>query len=111
VELVSDQAAILKNGRMIEKGTIEDFISVKQQYQLQLEDGLQQINSICQNLNIPLTSQNGMFTVSIEDDAQLNHLIDQLRSQKTNIQAIIPRKITLEDFFINVLETGEGGQK
>lgn len=111
VELVSDQAAILKNGRMIEKGTIEDFISVKQQYQLQLEDGQQKINSICQKLNIPLTSQNGMFTISIEDDAQLNHLIDQLREQKTTIQAVIPRKITLEDFFINVLETGEGEKK
>lgn len=111
VELVSDQAAILNNGRMIEKGTIEDFISMKQQYQLKLEDGQKQINSICQKLNIPLTSQNGVFTVSVQDDAQLNHLIDQLRAQKTTIQAVIPRKITLEDFFIKVLETGEGLKK
>ena len=110
VELVSDQAAILKEGRLIEKGTIEDFISVKQQYQLQLEDS-QQIDAICKKLHIPLISQNGMYTVSVEDDAQLNHLIDQLRSQKTTIQAVIPRKITLEDFFIKVLETEQGAEK
>jgi ABC-2 type transport system ATP-binding protein len=110
VELVSDQAAILKEGRLIEKGTIEDFISVKQQYQLQLEDS-QQIDAICKKLNIPLISQNGMYNVSVEDDAQLNQLIDQLRSQKTTIQAVIPRKITLEDFFIKVLETEQGVEK
>ena len=111
VELVSDQAAILKEGRLIEKGTIEDFISVKQQYQLKLEDGQQQLGSICQKLKIPLTSQNGMYTISVEDDAQLNHLIDHLRRQKTTIQAVIPRKITLEDFFIKVLETERGTEK
>ncbi len=48
-----------------------------------------------------------MYTISVEDDAQLNHLIDQLRSKQTTIQAVIPRKITLEDFFIKVLETGK----
>ncbi|NIT53690.1 MAG: DUF4162 domain-containing protein, partial [candidate division Zixibacteria bacterium] len=94
-------------GRLIEKGTIEDFISVKQQYQLQLQDSQQQIDLICKKLNIPLTSHNGMYTISVEDDAQLNHLIDQLRSKQTTIQAVIPRKITLEDFFIKVLETGK----
>lgn len=111
VELVSDQAAILKEGRMIEKGSIEDFISVKQQYQLQLQQGGERIDAICDKLNIPLTSQNGVYTVSVKDDMQLNYLIDQLRHHQTTIQAIVPRKITLEDFFIKVLGTEQEADK
>ncbi|MFQ5583071.1 MAG: ATP-binding cassette domain-containing protein [Calditrichia bacterium] len=108
VERISDEVAILKDGRLLKKGTVADFISVEQQFQLQLEDGKELLNNICKHLGIPLVNQNGYYVVSVNDDAQLNHLIDQLRESKATIQAIIPRKISLEDFFIEVIETGEG---
>ncbi len=111
VERISDEVAILKNGKLLQKGTVEDFISVQQQFQLKLGDGGEQAQLICQQMNIPLTPQNGHFLVSVEDDAQLNHLIDKLRAEKTTIQGIIPRKISLEDFFIDVIEENEEGAK
>jgi hypothetical protein len=59
-------------------------------------------------MDIPLTMNKDQFTVAVKDDAQLNHLIDRLRQQNTLIQAIIPRKISLEDFFIEIIETKNG---
>jgi len=108
VERVSDEVAILKNGRLLQKGTVEDFISVKQQYTLQLGEGYETLQRLCKELNIPLLSQNGSFILSGVDDAQLNHLIDKLREEKAVIRGIIPRKITLEDFFIDIIEDKAG---
>jgi ABC-2 type transport system ATP-binding protein len=108
VERVSDEIAILKEGRLLRKGTVEDFISVKQQFTLQLGEDYESLQALCRELDIPLFSQNGAFTVSVSDDAQLNHLIDKLREKQLTIRGIIPRKISLEDFFIEVVEEKEG---
>jgi ABC-2 type transport system ATP-binding protein len=108
VERVSDEIAILKEGRLLRKGTVEDFISVKQQFTLQLGEDYEPLQALCRELDIPLFSQNGAFTVSVSDDAQLNHLIDKLREKQLTIRGIIPRKISLEDFFIEVVEEKEG---
>jgi ABC-2 type transport system ATP-binding protein len=110
VERVSDQIAILKEGRLKQKGTVQEFISMKDQFQILLSDGKESIESECARLNISLTSQNGAYFVSVNDDQHLNQLIDALRNRKVTIQAVIPHKITLEDFFIKVIEEKEGKQ-
>lgn len=107
VERISDEVAILKEGKLLEKGRVEDFISVKQQYYLKLENSSEVLNRICSNENIPLQQQNGNTLIAVSDDNQLNLLIDQLRQSKVIIRGIIPRKITLEDFFIDVIEDKE----
>lgn len=107
VERMSDEVAILKNGKLLQKGNVEDFISIKQQFQLRLQNGGTSIDKICQKLDISLSTNNEFYTIAVKDDAQLNHLIDELRKSKTIIQAIIPHKISLEDFFIEVIETKE----
>lgn len=111
VERVSDEVAIMKGGRLLQKGTVEDFITVQQQYTLQLGEGYEILERLCKKLNIPLLSQNGSFILSGVDDAQLNHLIDKLREEKAVIRGIIPRKISLEDFFVDIVEEKEGVTK
>ncbi len=104
VERISDSVAILKHGELIRQGTVEDFISIKKQYLLQIAEGNETLKNICKTNEIPLISQNGHFIVSVHDDAHLNHLIDRLREKEIVIQGITPRKISLEDFFIDVIE-------
>lgn len=104
VERVSDEIAILKEGRMIQKGGIQDFLSIKDKYHLQLKDGKEHITTICHTMKIEVKEQNGAYLVSVNDDRQLNHLIDTLRGKKVMIKAVIPYKITLEDFFIEVIK-------
>lgn len=104
VERMSDKVAILKNGRLVREGSVEEFISIKQQFQLQIGTGDEETRLICMEMNIPLIAQNGHFIISVSDDAQLNTLIDRLRAQNIIIQGITPRKISLEDFFIDVIE-------
>ncbi|MCB0312685.1 MAG: ABC transporter ATP-binding protein, partial [Calditrichaeota bacterium] len=72
VERMSDKVAILKNGRLVREGSVEEFISVKQQFQLQVGTGDEETRLICMEMNIPLIAQNGHFVVSVSDDEQLN---------------------------------------
>ena len=104
VERVSDEVAILKDGHLLEKGRIEDFISVKEQFQIKLDASNDQITSILQGVNITSDADTGFYTISVKNDIELNTVIDKLRGKQINIQAIIPRKITLEDFFIDVID-------
>lgn len=107
VERMSDEVAILKDGKLLQKGSVEDFTSIKEQYQLRLQDNQTSINEICIKMDIPLSAHNGLYTIAVKDTVQLNRLIDELRKRETIIQAIMPRKISLEDFFIDVIEEKE----
>jgi ABC-2 type transport system ATP-binding protein len=111
VERVSDEVAILKDGQLLEKGRIEDFISVKEQYQVKLDGSDNHINDIFDQEKIRFEMDNKMYTISVHNDSELNHVIDVLRKGKITIQAIIPRKITLEDFFIDVIDEDKEIQK
>jgi len=108
VERISDEVAILKNGKLLEKGSVQEFISVKEQYKIQLNHKPEIMKDICTALDINVSQQEDHFLIKVEDDNHLNKLIDELRSKQVTIRAVIPRKISLEDFFIDVVEAGEG---
>ncbi|MFZ0390123.1 MAG: ABC transporter ATP-binding protein [Calditrichia bacterium] len=108
VERISDRVAILKNGRLLQEGRVEDFISVKDQYHLKAQVTEPEIENICRNLNINIRPQNGAYLIAVNDPQHLNRLIDELRKTNSIIQAVIPRKISLEDFFIEVIEEKTG---
>ena len=110
VERISDEIAILKNGRLIRRGQLDDFISIKEQYLLRLKDG-RVINEVCTDLQIPLSHNKEEFIVSVKDEQQLNYLIDRLRQGQAIIQAVVPRKISLEDYYIEVLDENGTVQK
>lgn len=103
VEQVSDEIAILKNGRLLEKGRVNDFISVKEQFQLKFQGSADEFQHTCSELNIAANPLNEFQVVAVEDISQLNALLDRLREQDFLIEAVIPRKISLEDFFIRTI--------
>jgi len=111
VERMSDEVAILKNGRLLQRGNVNELISLKQQYQVKLGNGPEEMKSICLRLKIPLTMSDGLYNISVKDDLHLNQWIDALRENSVLLQALIPRKISLEDYFIDVIEnTGKEAQ-
>ncbi len=107
VERVSDEIAILKNGKLIEKGNVQQFISVEHTYQLRIQNGKAELPDILNQFQISAQEKDDMLLISVADEQQLNQFIDELRKRQLMIQAIIPHKVTLEDFFIKVLEDSQ----
>ena len=62
------------------------------------------LKDLCRKIDVPVSVHNGLYTVSVKDDTQLNYIIDELRKGKVLIQAVIPKKISLEDYFIDVID-------
>jgi ABC-2 type transport system ATP-binding protein len=110
VERVSDQIAILQNGKLIRQGSVSDFTSVENQYQLTVHSRSEKIATICADLKIPVSSHQDVFTVRVKDEKQLNIFIDHLRQADILITSVTPRKISLEDFFIDVLDEEQGAK-
>ena len=107
VERISDEIAIMKQGELLQKGALDDFLSVKQQYQLQLAGDRGGIEAIFAEMRIAADYKNEYITIKVEDHVELNKLIDNLRKNSIDVLAVIPKKITLEDFFIDVLDEKE----
>ena len=107
VELISDTIAILKDGRILRQGEVKDFTAVRNTYQLSVEGGGEEIEEICRRLKIPLAEEEGYFRIEVKDDLHLNALIDALRAGGKMIKSLIPRRISLEDYFIEVVQEGE----
>ncbi len=107
VERISDEIAIMKHGELLQKGQLDNFLSVKQQFQLQLKGDRTQIDQIFSALNIIADFKTDLFNIKVQDYHELNRLIDTFRQQSVDILALIPKKISLEDFFIEVLDEKE----
>ncbi|MDA3843536.1 MAG: ABC transporter ATP-binding protein [Candidatus Kapabacteria bacterium] len=110
VELVADRVAIIDKGKIIKEGTVKELTETEKEYKITFAGHIS--DSFC---NSELTSQRidnihtDYFTLKAEDDDRLNAVIDAMRSEGLLIQGIVPIKTSLEDSFIRLINTKNGG--
>jgi ABC-2 type transport system ATP-binding protein len=112
VERLCDRVAIMKAGRLVRQGTIDDLTRRTETHEIELR-GIERTA-----LDRLLTAVDGLrsledgkgdgrrFELS-GDDAALNRAIDALRAAGATIIAIKPRKDSLEDVFVKVVGENE----
>ena len=104
VERLSDEIAILKDGKMIKKGKTADFLESTGKYKISVEtDRTNDLYSLLEGKNISYSKKDFYAEAAIDDKAVLNDLIDKLRSEKIIITGIEEQRTSLEDFFIKVV--------
>jgi len=104
VERLSDEIAILKEGKMIKKGRTADFLESTGRYKITVETGrTNDLYSLLEGKNISYSKKDSCAEADIEDKAVLNEVIDRLRSEKIIITGIEEQRTSLEDFFIKVV--------
>lgn len=105
VERISDRIAILKDGHLIKLGSLDDFVSVKNHYELDLSGDEETIKNCFISSSSELVKfENKNYTIKADDTTHLNKVIDNLRENSILIESLKPKKISLEDFFIKVIE-------
>jgi len=111
-ERLCDRVAILAQGRVVRQGTVDSLTSEGCRYELRVEGPLPGEAS----LHALIASLGGLVTfepvqactrISLETGRSqfLQPLIDELRRLRLTIDAIIPQRQSLEDFFIGVVAT------
>ena len=113
VERICDEVAILKEGRLVRRGNLEDLTRSTDLYEVEVADappGLPAaLAARIPGLRPPPPPEaGGPVRLRIEGDlAAVNHLIDVLRGEGQVIAAVRPLKDSLEDVFVKVVREGE----
>lgn len=104
VELISDEVAILHKGKLVRKGSVDELTSTKEIYEVMTEHNLPESFIAGLEPAALVKSENNKYTFKLDSVNSLNMLLDSIRSEKLNILSVIPKKHTLEEMFINLIE-------
>ena len=104
-EMICDRVAILKQGRRIASGALEDLVKPEVRW---FEVSITGVDSACLQVERVSESKEGML-VRVADTEQLARLIDAVRENGGHIVSVWPRKDTLEDYFLRQVR-GAGGR-
>ena len=99
IETVCDRVALMKEGRIIDEGTVDYFISGDDSYDVAIRDG----NGLAAWLDekgLDYLVDDDIVKVQVRDRSSANSLIDALRSRGVEIESVMPRRKTLESVFL-----------
>ena len=104
VELISDRVAILNKGSLVKVGTIDEIRGKESGHQIQIVGVLSVEQQQMARLHAELTtSDNGITSLFVKTDSDLNRCIDLLRSWGIAIKTVSQQKSTLEDSFLKLI--------
>jgi len=112
VERLCDRVAIMKEGRLVRQGTIDDLTRRTEAHEIELR-GIERtaFDTLLAAVGGPHTVEDageGGYRLELSgDEAELNRVIDSVRAAGASIVAIKPRKDSLEDVFVKVVGENE----
>jgi len=105
IERVCTRVAILKEGRLVREGTVEELTTEDRVWRLRCTTIPEHVlNAHVHFVEGSLAGDLGEYRLLAHDRASLNTLLDHLRSAGVEIEAVEPLRQSLEDLFIDVVE-------
>jgi ABC-2 type transport system ATP-binding protein len=110
VEMISDRVAILHQGNLVREGTVADLTKQEGSYLIGLAPGEQFPNDAVINLGYRV-QQSGEFSEVILGDRldAIDKVVGLLGEKGLHVRHLLPKKQTLEDVFVKVVD-GSGGE-
>jgi ABC-2 type transport system ATP-binding protein len=107
VEMISDRVAILNKGVLVKVGTLDEVRGGTTVHQIQINGSLSEQQIQLMHLDPSSVRTDDTVTIlSVLTDAELNRIIDLLRSWGIMIRAITQQRSSLEDSFIKLVTNG-----
>ena len=111
IEMLCDRIAIMKNGKIIRLGTVDELTSSSRAHRIRVDRMTTELEEALTECVGPFSLDGkNCFTVDIEKTETLNEAIDRIRRMNINIIEVTPQRQTLEDIFVKVVEEGEVAQ-
>ena len=111
VEKVCTQIAILRDGSLVRRGSVEELTAVERVYELvatPVPDPLLDDSDFALRPapdGSSSTPDLEQYRVRADDRTTLNAVLDRLRRAEVEIESITPLRQSLEDYFIDVVDT------
>jgi ABC-2 type transport system ATP-binding protein len=111
VELVCDRVAILEKGRLLCEGSVQDLIRVENTYEIRFAGEVGRIagplEAICTRVEYDAAGNGVVIGLAREED--IDRVVDLMRAGGISIRVIMPRRRSLEDVFIALVQEASGG--
>jgi ABC-2 type transport system ATP-binding protein len=105
IEMICDQVAILNRGKVVRTGIISELTEQKLSYNIQLSAPLSEdLRVSLSHKHFSLEFKDTSLIATLKDKSELNSIIDTLRASGIGIEGMTQQKISLEDFFINLMK-------
>jgi ABC-2 type transport system ATP-binding protein len=106
VEMVCDRVAILNRGELVRIGTVRELTDAHSSYRIEVaEEHRERLRSVLASIGLP---SDGESLVRASTLADLNALVDRLRTDGILISSIAPARQTLEELFFDTIKGGGG---
>lgn len=109
VELITDRVGILNKGKLLRVGSVRELTEKKEEYKITVSDEEFELTRYSDKNMIITKSNNGTYSLKVDDIRTMNLLVDKLRNDSVLIKEIVLQKDTLEEMFISLISQEEKG--
>lgn len=108
VEAISDRVAILNKGKVLKVGTVSEITSRALEYEVRLDRELSaSVLSLVRPYTTSLRVETNALMVGVRGEADLNRIIDIIRAEGIQLRGFQELKSSLEDSFIELIQSKE----
>jgi len=112
IEQTCGRVAILRKGRIVRAGPIEDLTRREARYRMAAEPVDEALLEAFRSTGAGVERVNGHLILSVRDLEHVNALVDRLRASGGTLKELSPDRSTLEDVFVDLVKTEpDPGQK
>lgn len=103
IELICDRLALMKGGRIVDSGTVQEMTRGRGEYEVLVPTGDRPAAWLAEH-GVPFQAVDGHLHIHASDRAGANALIDRLRSEQFEIESVRAKRKTLEAVVIEKME-------
>ncbi|MDP6409342.1 MAG: ABC transporter ATP-binding protein [Planctomycetota bacterium] len=104
VEMICDRVVIMDHGRILREGTVEELTPKTGSVRFELRSVPDDIESVLEGFGELRRPDARSLELDTTSDEQVDSAIDRLRARGVSITAITPRKLSLEQSFIDLVK-------
>jgi ABC-2 type transport system ATP-binding protein len=106
IEQTCSRVAILRKGRVVREGRIEDLTRQEARYRMVARPVDERLLEAFRATGAGVERVNGHLVLSVRDVAHVNDLVDRLRAQGASLEELSPERSSLEDVFVDLVRAG-----
>ena len=106
IEQTCARVAILRKGRVVREGRIEDLTRRDARYRMVADPVDEPLLDAFRATGAGVERVNGHLMLSVRDLAHVNALVDRVRADGRSLKELTPDRSTLEDVFVDLVRAG-----
>jgi len=108
VELICDRVVIMVKGKIIREGSIEELTPRTGRYRFDLSPVPENLRVILGDLGVGFDAHEKGFELQLTE-TELDECVDRLRAAGVSIRGVVPRRLNLEQAFIELVKAQPTG--